>query len=42
MEGVFDLIVAAPAPAVQTLMDYAEDSGLIDLLTDAMSGGSGY
>lgn len=42
LEGVFDLIVAAPAPAVQTLMDYAEDSGLIDLLTDAMSGGSGY
>lgn len=42
LEGMFDLLVAAPAQAVQTLMDYAEDSGLIDLLTDAMSGGSGY
>ncbi len=42
MEGLFDLIVAAPAPAVQTLMDCAEESGLIDLLTDALAGGSGY
>lgn len=42
MGGIFDVVVAAPAPAVQTLMDYAEDSGLIDLLTDALSGGSGY
>ena len=42
LEGLFDLIVAAPAPAVQTLMDCAEESGLIDLLTDALAGGSGY
>lgn len=42
MTGVFDMVVAAPAPAVQALMDYAEDSGLIDMLTDAMSGSSGY
>lgn len=42
LSGVFGLVVAAPAPAVQTLMDYAEDSGLIDLLTDMLSGGSGY
>lgn len=42
LTGVFDLVVAAPAPAVQALMDYAEDSGLIDLLTDATSGGAGY
>lgn len=42
MSGLFDLVTAAPAPAVQALMDYAEDSGLIDLLTDALSGGSGY
>lgn len=42
MNGLFDMVNAAPAAAVQTLMDYAEDSGLIDLLLDAMSGGSGY
>lgn len=42
MQGLFDLVVAAPAPSVQALMDYAEDSGLIGMLTDMLSGGSGY
>lgn len=42
LEGAFNLIVAAPAPAVQSLMDYAEDSGLIDLLTESLSGGAFY
>ena len=42
MNGLFDMVNAAPASAVQTLMDYAEDSGLIDLRLDSMSGGSGY
>lgn len=38
LTGLFDLVVAAPAPAVQTLMDYCEDSGLIDLMSGAISG----
>lgn len=42
LEGVLSIVAEAPAEAVQTLMDYAEDSGLLDMLTDAMSGGSGY
>lgn len=42
LSGAIDLITAAPPEAVQALMDYAEDSGLLDLLTDALSGGSGY
>ena len=42
LKGGFDLLVAAPADAVQTLMDLLEDAGVIDLLTDAMSGGYGY
>lgn len=42
MQGAFALIVAAPAPAVQTLMDYAESIGILDMITDALSGGSGY
>lgn len=42
LTGCFDLIAAAPPQAVQTLMDVLEDSGVIDLLTDSLSGGSGY
>ena len=42
LTGLMDLVAAAPAPAVQSLMDWAEDTGLFDLLTDALSGGSGY
>lgn len=42
LSGILDLVVAAPAPAVQSLMDAAEDSGLLDLLTDSISGGTGY
>lgn len=42
MTGVFDLLVAAPPEAVQTLMDVLEDAGVIDLLADAMAGGAGY
>lgn len=42
LTGCFDLITAAPPQAVQTLMDVLEDSGVIDLLTDSLSGGSGY
>lgn len=42
LTGVIDLLVAAPPEAVQAVMDYVEDSGLLDLLADALSGGSGY
>lgn len=42
LTGVFELVAAAPARAVQQLMDYAEDAGLIDLLTAAMDGGADY
>lgn len=42
LTGLFDLLVAAPPEAVQALMDCAEDSGLLDLLADALSGGTGY
>ena len=42
LTGLTELVAAAPAPAVQSLMDWAEDSGLIDLLADALSGGTGY
>lgn len=42
LTGCFDLIAAAPPEAVQSLMDVLEDSGVIDLLTDSLSGGSGY
>lgn len=42
LTGALDLIVAAPPEAVQAIMDYAEDSGLLDLLADALSGGTGY
>lgn len=42
LSGLFDLLVAAPPEAVQSLMDWAEDAGLIDLLTDALSGGNAY
>lgn len=42
LSGLLDLLAAAPAQAVQTLMDALEDTGMIDLLADALSGGSGY
>lgn len=42
LTGLLDLLVAAPAPAIQTLMDYAENSGLIDMITAMLSGGYGY
>lgn len=42
LTGIFDLVAAAPARAVQQLMDYAEDAGLIDLLVSAMDGGVDY
>ena len=42
LTGLFDLVAAAPAQAVQQLMDYAEDAGLIDLMTAAMDGSYDY
>ena len=42
MTGLFELVAAAPARAVQQLMDYAEAAGLIDLLTSALDGSEGY
>lgn len=42
LEGVLSIVAAAPAQAVQTLMDYAEDSGLLDLLTESLISRPGY
>ena len=42
VSGLIGIVVAAPAHAVQTLMDVMEDAGVIDLLADALLGGSGY
>lgn len=42
LTGAYDLLVAAPPQAVQTLMDVLEDTGILGLLTDSLSGGSGY
>lgn len=38
ISGLYDLIVALPARTVQTFMDVLDDSSILDLLTDAMSG----
>jgi len=42
LTGAFKLLVAAPPQAVQTLMDVLEDTGILGLLTDSLSGGFGY
>lgn len=38
LTGAFDLLVAAPPSAVQAMMDVLEDAGVIDLVTDSLSG----
>lgn len=38
IDGMFDLIVALPARTVQTFMDVLEDSNILQLLTDALTG----
>lgn len=42
VSGLIGIVAAAPAQAVQTLMDVMEDAGVIDLLADTLLGGSGY
>lgn len=42
LTGLFDLLVAAPPEAVQALMDVLEDAGVVDLITDSLSGGFAY
>lgn len=40
--GVYDLLVAAPPEAVQSLMDALEDLGVIDLMVDSLLGAPAY
>ncbi|MBQ8556608.1 MAG: hypothetical protein IJ438_12175 [Clostridia bacterium] len=38
LQGLYDLLVAAPPVSVQSLMDALEDSGILGLITDSMMG----
>lgn len=42
LTGLYDLLVAAPPEAVQSLMDALEDLGVIDLMVDSLLGEPAY